>query len=82
MKCINKFQRGDFMFELDPRIKSEDDIFNPLNWRKADKYLGKTGYLRKHGILSGFWMFLKNISRSRKEMNFYYVLKKKKIVNT
>lgn len=37
-------QRGDFMFELDPRIKSEDDIFNPLNKRKADKYLGKTGY--------------------------------------
>ena len=44
MKCINKFQRGDFMFELDPRIKSEDDIFNPLNGRKAEKYLGKTGY--------------------------------------
>lgn len=37
-------QRGDFMFKLDPRIKSEEDIFNPLNGRKAEKYLGKTGY--------------------------------------
>lgn len=32
------------MFKLDPRIKSEDDIFNPINCRKAEKYLGKTGY--------------------------------------
>lgn len=32
------------MFKLDPRIKSEDDVFNPVNCRKAEKYLGKTGY--------------------------------------
>lgn len=32
------------MMEIDSRIKSEDDIFNPLNKRKAEKYLGKTGY--------------------------------------
>ena len=32
------------MFKIDPRIKSEDDIINPVNCRKAEKYLGKTGY--------------------------------------